>query len=262
MNIHTILFFNHFLQSLTVKGEDKTVEERPTPCNRICPRGYICRDSNCVLLQTEPCKEDGDCPDNQYCSLAASSTSVDSTRDDSVKTCIDACSKCPKFSICTGVKDHQEICEPTCATMLCLPGNVCTVVDGHSTCLPNCTYDQDCSCHQPCIEGTCRDLCAFANCSSGTECKSVDGKPVCVSAPVKCVSEKDCSDDQFCLDGVCTNFYCTSDKDCDDTEICLWYFDHLACQSPCDRMQCPDGSTPQPANHQCSCVATAQPAQI
>lgn len=242
---------------MTVNGQEETAEARPAPICDFCPVGSQCIDGKCV--EAKQCKEDTDCPYNQYCTSVASLSSVDSEIDDSSKTCNDICLQCKKgYTSCTPIKDsHQANCTygttNPCAVVRCTSGTTCVAVGSTAMCVPTCTYDRECPCHQLCMKGACRDPCAGEPCSRGTTCKSLGGNAICVD-PVKCSSEKDCSSDQLCLDGVCTNFGCTTNDDCDDNKQCYYAHGYVDCNDPCDlvKFTCPNGF--KKVNHQCDCA--------
>ena len=206
---------------MTVNGQVATAENaeaRPpttaVECAELCTNGTTCIDGRCVVK--DRCM---------------------TVRCTAESTCIDG------------------ICVPRdpCWLVRCSVGTKCIVVNGNATCAPTCTYDQECPCHHPCIETTCRDPCWELNCSSGTECKSVDGIPVCVSPPVKCSSVKDCPNDQHCLNGFCTNDECKTNDDCADNEQCYYAYGQ-GCYDPCAivRITCANGYKRE--KHQCVCA--------
>ena len=140
-----------------------------------------------------------------------------------------------------------------CAVVRCRSGTTCVAIGSHGICVPTCTYDRECPCHQLCIKRACRDPCAVKPCPRGTTCEPLGGKATCVK-PVKCRSKKDCPNDQHCLSGVCKNVVCLTDDDCDDTKQCYYAHGHVGCNDPCAivKITCAHGFNR--VGHKCVCA--------
>lgn len=238
---------------MTVNGQEEAAAARPAPCSAgsgDCPTGSNCMDGGCVATEPQMCKEDINCPYNQYCALST---------DNSTKFCTDACRQCDKGYIsCTVKEEHKANCTYAttigpCATVRCASGSTCIAVGSNAMCVPNCTYDRDCLCHQTCVNKTCRDPCLGVSCPRDGTCRSLGGKATCVE-PVKCSSDSDCPNNQICLEGDCTSVECLFDEDCDDNKQCYYAHGTIGCFDPCDlvRMSCPNGFKQE--KHQCQCA--------